>query len=490
MKIKITIKDRAWIDKKFVNAKLKNLYSYTFKGKEFDDTTKKWEEVDKFLNNFFEDPFSDLIGFPCGDIDKLVSHFGRNEVEIEDRRSISSLGLAEPLKLNVSVTQDKRWVAQSQLMDDWLKKGNGVIKAPPASGKSIMAIGLICKLQVKTLCVFHQSNFRNQWMKELRKFTNIDKLEDLSKKQIAGIYDGGDIFPITFTTVQKLISKKEEEDLGKFKKQFGLVVVDEVHHAASPSFCYVLSNTHARFSLGLTATPKRKDKLEGVYFDSIGPLTAEGGSEQLLPEVRLHYTGVRVTRNFYVSEWAQWGMFLNQLAKNQERNNMICKLIKEEVRKENRYVLVISERVNHCHVLENLLLESYGFHQTEIQVITGQTKKQEELFANARNRQYKVLICSKVMDEGVDIPPLDTLHYATPLASKAKIEQRAGRIRRPCEGKQSPRIHDWIDTGPGQIHGAAKVRQGVYKAIGATILSEEEGNIDHNTGLPKYNRSK
>lgn len=233
---------------------------------------------------------------------------------------------------------------------------------------------------------------------------------------------------------------------------------------------------------GVTATPERKDELEGIYYDVLGPITASGGSEQLNPLVWLIYTGFEVKPNPYRADHVQFTLFLNQIAKDRDRNALICTNVLRHLNK-GRVPLIVSERVEHCHQLAKMLGDAWDHDR--IAVAVGETKERKELYKGIDHGRYDCLIASKVIDEGVNVIRLDTLHLATPLASRSRIEQRAGRIRRQYTElmlkrwgkKPRPEIWDYIDEGHGTMHGSAYVRQQVYAKIGAEVRDRRTGLV-------------
>ena len=263
------------------------------------------------------------------------------------------------------------------------------------------------------------------------------------------------------------------------------VVLHNSHHVASRTRRDVVLMFSSLVLAGVTATPHRKDKLEGIYFDVLGPITAAGGAEQMDPLVRLHHTNFEVVPNKYRADFAQFGIFLNQIAASKERNERIVRLVTREVY-EGRCVLIVSDRNAHCERLAKLLRTRLG--RERIALVLGETKDRKAIYDAVNNGMYDVLIASKVIDEGVNVTRLDSLHLATPLASAARLEQRVGRVRRPRPGKPRPRVHDYIDVGHGAITGSAYARQKVYHAIGATVQDTRSKMVVQ--PLPKFGRKR
>lgn len=71
----------------------------------------------------------------------------------------------------------------------------------------------------------------------------------------------------------------------------------------------------------------------------------------------------------------------------------------------------------------------------------------------------------KLVGEGFDHPPLDTLVLAMPISWKGTLQQYAGRLHREHATKMGVRIYDYVDTG----HRMRGRRQRGYKAMGYVI---------------------
>lgn len=85
-----------------------------------------------------------------------------------------------------------------------------------------------------------------------------------------------------------------------------------------------------------------------------------------------------------------------------------------------------------------------------------------------------VLAIGKLVGEGFDHPPLNTLVLAMPISWKGSLQQYAGRLHREHASKTDARIIDFIDTGhPTLLRMWARRQQG-YRAIGYRIVLQPE----------------
>jgi superfamily II DNA or RNA helicase len=216
---------------------------------------------------------------------------------------------------------------------------------------------------------------------------------------------------------------------------FGLVVVDECHHVAAPTFNAALQKFHARCVLGLSATPHRKDGLTKVLRWSLGStlFKAERTGGDLSVLAIEFEGGNQVVRK------ARGGkplrpIMLTHLSCDMPRNALIsreilaCYLL-------NRNVIVLSDRCAQLVVLRGFLLE-FGVPESAVCFYTGETPKHKRLEAE----QAPVILSTYPMArEGLDIPRLDTLVLATPTSD---AEQAVGRVQR---GARAPLVVDFVD---------------------------------------------
>lgn len=469
---RVVLANRAWLPEHGVSSSLLDGYYYEKIEHQRDEDLGIWEDVVVGIDLVVDSKNRRRLGFPRGDLPKLLSHL-RPPYHVIDRRAVSPLGF--DLLLNPKVRKDDRWPEQYELLQRWLRVGGGVIKAPAASGKSVIGVAAVCRTGLRTLFLFDQKAFLKQWLEEFYKHTNLAELEEFSGESLAGWFKGRRLFPITFCTFQKLQSQRTRQFMWDHRDYFGMVICDETHHVAARTNRNAVLLFNPLILGGVTATPHRKDKLEGIYFDVLGPIVASGGSEQLNPLMRLVYTGFEVQTNPYKPDFAQFGGFLNQMVKDKRRNDTIIRKVGMNLLEEQRCVLIVSERVRHCHKLRDMLSKHYN--RDRIVVTTGDTPERNKIYKLVDKGKFNVLIASKVIDEGVNVNRLDTLHLATPTASRNRAEQRLGRIRRPFPGKRRPLGYDYIDEGHGSIFGAARARQIVYSEIGAMVVDDRTGLV-------------
>ena len=80
-----------------------------------------------------------------------------------------------------------------------------------------------------------------------------------------------------------------------------------------------------------------------------------------------------------------------------------------------------------------------------------------------------LLATGRLIGEGFDHPPLDTLVLAMPISWKGTLQQYAGRLHREHIEKQDVRIYDYIENDHPQLARMWDKRQRGYRAMGYEI---------------------
>jgi hypothetical protein len=154
---------------------------------------------------------------------------------------------------------------QAEAIRQTLRHDEGVLCAPTAFGKTVVAAKLIADRAVNTLILVHREQLREQWRARLAVFL------DLPPKAIGQVVGGKDSRTglIDVALLQSLQRKGEVKDC---VAEYGHVIADECHHLTAFSFEQVMRQVKAKFIVGLTATPTRKDGHHPIIFMQCGPI--------------------------------------------------------------------------------------------------------------------------------------------------------------------------------------------------------------------------
>lgn len=349
-----------------------------------------------------------------------------------------------------------------------VKNDTGVLHAPTAFGKTVVAIGIIVKREVNTLILVHSRQLLDQWEERLSMF--LDSVE-------IGVMGGGKYKPsgkIDIATYQSLIDRKDNS-VKEYLFKYGQVIVDECHHISAPQYEMLLSEVHAKYVLGVTATPQRQDGHQPIIFMQAGPIRyhVKGNSgAQFEQRVVVRQIVDQPPQGLiqgdtrpHIADIYRW------LMDNEMRNKLIVADVAEQVA-QNRHPLVLTERREHALVLSRILAEQ-GF---QVQVLRGAMRAKERREAKKAIPGCQVLVATgKYIGEGFDLPKLDTLFLALPISWKGSLAQYAGRIQRQIEGKERVIIYDYVDIELPTLQRMYRRRCKGYDAMGYTV-NEEGGD--------------
>lgn len=426
-------------------------------------------------------PRNNAYAFSRGDLGKLSRVF--SDFEIVDERAAPPMGI--PLTFGgptenpeaFGVDPDRVITAlrpiQERILREWLDHGYGIIKAPTASGKSVMLCWLIAHLGVKTLLLSHERRHLKVLQERLYEATNLGELETEAGEPLLGYFKRGKgDFPITLSTFQAFNSKLGKKALGDIKDNFGLIWVDECHHSGASTYHWVFSGFNSFYRGGTTATPTRKDKLHFAIYNTLGPVVAESKVEQLACKVTWVRTGIAVPP-WIMRRMYPFSMIQTWLGKCDELNDLILDMVIKDIR-DDRKVLILLERRAQCFLLQRNL-EASGY---KVELILGGQNVGKIDFSEINRRlvdgELHAIIGTKVMNENVDIPRLDCLHLPTPSANNEMEEQRVGRIRRPwppgstveTSTKPTPLVRAYCYDGAKLANVGEHTRRRVYTRLG------------------------
>ncbi len=439
--------------------------------------------------------FQRHIALPRGCREDLATLLSSNGI-VEDAQDERSTGQS----IEASFTGTLR-PEQSVALDALLRHEIGVLKAPTAFGKTIVAASVIARRGVSTLILVHRSELLNQWKEKLEQFLSLECDGVLHPGSPAtrktgrppdgmtggiGVFGGGKKRPKGLVDIAVMQSLSRREDLPGFLSTYGQIIVDECHHVSALSFETILKQAPCRFVLGLTATPIRRDGLDPIIFMQCGPIRHSVDSALYRHDIM--EVKARFIQGSPIPVDAGIQAALGSLVVDENRNSVIVQDI-EEAWREGRKVIVLTERSDHLDGLAMML----GRSIPTVFILHGRMKRKEraavlaglEALSDAEPRI--ILATGKLIGEGFDHPSLDTLILAMPISWRGTLSQYAGRLNRVCAGKDTLRIYDYIDSQDPRLSRMWNKRERGYRALGYTIVRTEHRNhID--PGTPAHAR--
>ena len=159
---------------------------------------------------------------------------------------------------------------QEAAVSAMLKHDVGVLCAPTAFGKTVTAAAIIAKRGVNTLILVHRTELLKQWQERLQSFLTNEK--GAVGKGVVGVIGGGKNKPTVKIDIAVMQSISRQGEINSIVEKYGQVIVDECHHIGAFSFDAILKQVKAKYVLGLTATPIRRDGQQPIIFMQCGPI--------------------------------------------------------------------------------------------------------------------------------------------------------------------------------------------------------------------------
>ncbi len=340
-----------------------------------------------------------------------------------------------------------------------LHQDTGVLCAPTAFGKTVTAAAIIARRGVNTLVLVHRTELLKQWQERLQAFLGVGK-------GVVGTIGGGKAKPTGKIDIAVMQSVSRQGEVNQLVENYGQVIVDECHHVGAISFDAILKRTKAKYVLGLTATPIRRDGQQPIIFMQCGPIRYTAASPAGAPHDLEVLPRSRFTRIDLPTDAGIQDVF-RHLANDQARTESIASEVRDAVG-QGRKVLVLTERTEHLDAIKAALdgLDPVPF------VLHGRMSRKQrtalvaDLDALPPDAVRVLLSTGKLVGEGFDHPPLDTLVLAMPVSWKGTLQQYAGRLHREHASKADVRIIDFVDTGHPALLRMWDKRQAGYKAMG------------------------
>ena len=397
---------------------------------------------------------------PFGECQKVYKAF-KNDITRVDVRIC-------PLRARKYESNINLYDYQQNAVEAVLRAKNGILVAPCGSGKTQMGLEAVARIGGKTLWLTHTTDLLTQSMNRAKQCFGLPASE--YGTITAGKVNVGNT--LTFATVQTA----SNIDLSQYRDEWDVIVTDECQKVAgSPTkmmmFYKVLSALSARFKLGLTATPYRADGLERAMFALLGNVICtvpkEAVEDKTCPvKVSMINTGFtpdvdKVTGGDGVLNYSK---LIDEVITDGDRNKLVANTIYEAAW--NGAVLVLSDRLQHLDELENLVKSKIPSVARLGVAATKAAKERRKRLLNALNDgELNVVFATfKLAKEGLDVPNLRTIVFATPQKDKATVIQSAGRVARKADGKKFGRVIDFIDDF-GIFYGYASKRKKYYKSL-------------------------
>jgi superfamily II DNA or RNA helicase len=396
------------------------------------------------------------IALPRGCLDSAQDLLRENAIRC-DLRDERNAGEPIDARFVGTLRNDQEAAAAAMLQYDV-----GVLCAPTAFGKTVTAAAMIGRRGVNTLVLVHRTELLKQWQERLQTFLGVGG-------GVVGTIGGGKTKPTGKIDIAVMQSLSRQGEVNALVENYGHVIVDECHHVGAVSFDAILKRCKAKYVLGLTATPIRRDGQQPIIFMQCGPIRHTAARPVDAPHDLAVLPRSCLARIDLSPESGIQEVF-RHLANDRARTAAIA----AEIRKafdQGRKLLVLTERTEHLDAIHVAL----GAEAPPLFVLHGRMSRKQratligELDALPPDAPRILLATGKLVGEGFDHPPLDTLVLAMPVSWKGTLQQYAGRLHREHAGKTDVRIIDFVDTGHAALLRMWDKRQRGYRAMGYRI---------------------
>lgn len=383
------------------------------------------------------------------------------------------------------------WDFQRNAVQSWIDAGcYGIIQAPTASGKTLLACYIIKKMNTRTIILVHTSDLLiNIWFNYLvEQFGDEIKsrigiigggLTDKDRKQMripSNDFDENIKKDIVISTSQSMLHSNKLSKLGE--EHFGLMLIDEIHHYAADQFKKVSSATRAAYRLGLSATLKRSDGLSPIFYALLGDVRYRIGIKELARK------GMLVEPIFYSIiidddiacnkirncryKLLEYSRYVKKVSASSELKFRyilgLCESLKSKDRKFMLYTDFVNKSTNTDEYGtftindENVFTrDDYVKKLTELKLkVSGVSAEmsgleRQSIFNELGTGNLDGIVFGSLGNEGINIPAVDSIILCNSTASTIRYPQRCGRAMRKYKGKKNCFIYEILLNVPKEL---------------------------------------
>ena len=363
--------------------------------------------------NLIQDKEDEIV-LPRGFINKLIEYFDTEKVGY---KIIEKYTKHENIKFTSTINLRSE---QEKILLKIKNETNGVVIAPPGSGKTIIALQLIAELELPTLIIVNRNQLLSQWIDRVEQFLGIPRTQigviSGVKKKVGK--------QITIATIQTLARYKKFTEI---QDSFGVVIIDECHHIPAKTYREIINSFKSKYCYGLTATHTRKYGQELITELCIGGIVAEmeisDVNQDKSFDIQIIESAVELPFRYKNDHYE---ILAKTISYDTARNRLIFEVVLKHLN-QNHKILLLTEQKEHIEVLALHLR-----NQTEVTTISGNDSPRQRKLKHAqiKSGNFKVLIATgQLLGEGFDMEGFDVLILAFPIAFEGKLKQYIGRLR-------------------------------------------------------------
>jgi superfamily II DNA or RNA helicase len=328
-----------------------------------------------------------------------------------------------------------------------LGRRRGIVRAPTAAGKTEIFLAILNMLETPSLVLFN------------RKQLAVQTVERAAERGLdVGLVQGPHVNEkkITMASIQSIHKIKS---LAKYKN----LILDEVHNCGSKSYQRVLKLAHWERVYGFSATPvnpKLMNLRSAKLIAYVGPVIYDVSAKELMEaefiaKPKIFMLPIDQPDDIEDANYKEAEML--GLIYNPYRNNLIRKLAEQHIEEK---VLILTKYIDQGQAIGKLLPDAeFIWHEVSV----ADRNKAIERFEKG---ELKILIASRILDEGIDIKNFKVLIIASAGISFIKTIQRLGRGLRVTEDKKNITVYDFMDNTNSRLLKHSRTRKKTYKMFG------------------------
>lgn len=458
---------------------LKQALSYVVTGAQFSTYAQKGWDGTKYLF------ISRTQSFPTGLLRRVRAVLYKHNIsyDIDDKR-VKPTGFPLILK-NVKLRD-----YQEDCIKEMTRVGRGLIQVGTSGGKGVIISGILANLGVNSLVIVPTRELLKQTSKVI---------SDLLGIKVGIIGDGEkDIGKITVATFQSLTTSEDTKkrkyndttnrwavvdgkkvairpDLKEYLDSLDCIFVDESHHLSAESLQQIFNacpNTYYRY--GCSATPFHDNDTDVLIEAVTGRVLRKYSASYLIANKWISQPTIHLLQ--FKQERLPKGItyakaYEERITNNAERNDLVRHLA-EKAADENNSVLISVRQINHGEIIYDLLKDKYDDKVVFLNSKVASSKISEVL-KKLSKKEVLIVIATSLINEGINVPSLDTLIFASCPKSPITTIQLVGRVLRRTETKTTVDVYDIQDYNCKFFGNASKERRDIYATEPEFILKEE-----------------
>lgn len=431
------------------------------------------------------------------------------DVDVKEDRRIEVTVKYPKLKIDL---RDSQKEAKARYLDD--PDTNSIITLPTGKGKSILGLSIAHSLRQKVLVIVHKQDLVDGWTQDCKVCfgDNIEVGRIQGKKKVIGEQ-------VTVATIQTL-NRQSEEYLESLYNEFGMVIVDELHHAGSKSY-ELVNNFKGVYRLGLTATLERSDKLESVIHFMFGGIAykyeIQEDEKDILPvTVYLKNSNVEYEPRYFRDK-SKWKLIPydekainysylseipfkdkprvdfhdidNAIVMNKQYILQVCKDINREYSKGRNCIVFFSKKAHIDHyydILSNIIDPS------RIQKYYGDAKEsKDEMKRKAESGEVLVTLATySIATEGTNVKAWQSAFLVSSMNNAKNTEQAVGRVRRTISGsnKTMSYVYDYHHPKVGVVSRHINTRLMRYNKLKLNVIGDKYSTVKNGSKSPMLSR--